>query len=72
METAFSEAGIPYQREVSIDYSCFSSGAKKRARLDFVVELPTKRVIVEIDEHQHENAGYSVSDDIRDGCNCMQ
>jgi hypothetical protein len=61
---ALDEAQIPYQREVRINYNCFSSGSKRWAMLDFVIELPDKRVIGEVDENQHNSVGYNIQCDL--------
>ena len=56
-------AGILYQREVRIDFSCFTSH-KKFARLDFVCEQKDRRVILEVDERQHADQSYSIGCDV--------
>ena len=56
---------IMFHREVVINYNCFTAGDNKKfARLDFVLELPDKRVILEVDEHQHKSVTYSVACDL--------
>jgi len=56
-------AGVLYQREVRIDFSCFTSH-KKFARLDFVCEQKDRRVILEVDERQHTDQSYSIGCDV--------
>ena len=53
-----------YQREIHINYNCINSDDKHFARLDFVLELPTKRVILEVDERQHHDVVYEVKCDL--------
>lgn len=52
--------GLVFQREVHISYSCLTSSAKRFARLDFVLELPRKRVVIEVDENQHKSCEYDI------------
>ncbi len=54
--------GFLFQREVRINYNCFQAD-KKFARLDFVLEMPSKRVVLEVDEFQHKKESYNVSCD---------
>jgi hypothetical protein len=63
---ALDACGLVYQREVHIDYRCLraASGDKHFARLDFLIERPTKRVILEVDENQHKDVTYDVSCDL--------
>ena len=61
---ALEEAGILLHREVRISYSCIDSNNKRFARLDVVIECENHRVILEIDEQQHKNEGYSVACDM--------
>jgi very-short-patch-repair endonuclease len=49
---------------VHIDYKCIDSEDKRYARLDFVLELPHKRLILEVDERQHQDVAYEVSCDL--------
>ena len=58
-----SSNSIVYQREVRIDYRCMDV-SKSCARLDFVIELAHQRVILEVDEHQHQTVTYSVQCDV--------
>ena len=56
---------LTIDREVHTSYSCIDAGTEKKfARLDFVLELPTHRVILEVDEHQHSTSSYNVRCDI--------
>jgi hypothetical protein len=59
-----SDSGIPFQRETTIDYRCIDSDSKRRAYLDFVMEMSTKRVILEIDERQHSDVTYEIQCDL--------
>ena len=54
---ALTEAGITYQREVHIGYSCseLETDNKKNARIDFLIERPTHRILLENDENQHKD-----------------
>lgn len=54
---------IVFSREHTIDYGCLagSTETKKRARIDFVLEGPHRRILLEIDEHQHKSGNYSLS-----------
>jgi hypothetical protein len=61
---ALSAHGYTFQREVRVAYSCLSSDVQKSARLDFVLELPDKRVILEVDERQHKDGNYTVGCDV--------
>jgi len=56
---------LTIDREVHTSYSCIDAGTEmKFARLDFVLELPTHRVILEVDERQHKDTSYNVRCDI--------
>jgi hypothetical protein len=55
---------LVYQREVPINHRCIDSEDKRFARLDFVLELPHKRAIIEVDERQHLDVTYEVSSDL--------
>ena len=46
-----TSCSIPYVREFSIS---FFGGAKKYARLDFLMEVPFGWIIFEVDERQHQ------------------
>jgi hypothetical protein len=65
------DAGLVFQAEVHIHYRCIDSDAKRFARLDFVLELPHKRVILEVDERQHKDVTYEVSCDLSRMCFVM-
>jgi hypothetical protein len=58
------DAGIFFDREVHIDYRCFNSDTKHFARLDFVMELEDRRVVLEVDENQHKDSSYQVDCDL--------
>ena len=58
------EYEVVFQREIRIDYKCIDSQDKHFARLDFVLELPTKRVFIEVDERQHHDTTDEVSCDL--------
>jgi hypothetical protein len=47
---------------IHIDYKCIDSNDKRSACIDFVLELPTKCVLLELDERQHLT--YDVSFDL--------
>ena len=49
-------AGIAFKREHQIDFSCLGGTF---ARIDFVIEGHGCILLVEVDEHQHEDGGYS-------------
>ena len=53
-----------FERERRISYECITSDHKKFARLDFLIERPDKRVILEIDERQHKDVGYEIKCDL--------
>ena len=60
-------SGFVFQREVHISYCCLDQDSlenKRSARLDFVIELPTHRVILEVDENQHKSETYNVACDV--------
>jgi very-short-patch-repair endonuclease len=61
MEIALT--GLKFEREVRIDYKYIDSGDKHFARLDFVLDLPDKQVILEVDERQHKGA-YTIQCDV--------
>ena len=72
VEAVLRTAGFVFQREVTIDYSCFAAtDNKRRAYLDFVLEMPSKRVILEVDERQHKDTTYSVACDLSRMTNVM-
>ena len=50
---------------------CIDSYAKQFARLDFVLEQPHKRIILEVDERQHKDASYEISCDLSRMCFVM-
>lgn len=49
-------ASIPFKREHQIDFSCLGSTF---ARIDFVIEGHACILLLEVDEQQHEDGGYS-------------
>jgi len=57
-------AGFCFEREVYISYQCFDTN-KSYSRIDAVFEFPSRnlRVLLEIDETQHD--GYGVACDVR-------
>jgi len=61
IEKVLTSAGFTFEREKHIDLQCSGAGEcdgvkkKYRARIDFVLELPDRRVFLEIDEHQHSD-----------------
>lgn len=59
-----NDAGIIYQREVQIHYGCNMNTKKQFARLDFVIEGPQRRVILEVDERQHQDTTYNIECDL--------
>jgi len=57
-------AGFCFERELYISYNCFDTN-KASSRIDAVLEFPSRdlRVLLEIDETQHD--GYGVACDVR-------
>ena len=54
---ALDAAGVPYKREHRIDFSCMGA---TNCRIDFLVLLANGvLVMLECDEHQHSDTGYS-------------
>jgi len=56
--------GMIFERERHISYECITSDDKKFAKLDFLIERPDKRVILEVDERQHKNVAYDIKCDL--------
>jgi hypothetical protein len=59
--------GFDFDFESQIDFKCVDADSKKNySRLDVVFEYPERdlRVILEIDEKQHQESSYSVSCDV--------
>ena len=62
--------GIPFESQVCVPFAgCGLQSDTKHAMLDFVVNLPHCKVIVEVDEHQH--AHYAISCEIRRECDVV-
>lgn len=51
------EGEITFQREIHIGYTCseLETENKKSAYIDFVIERPTHRILLECDESQHKD-----------------
>ena len=63
--TVKDDTFLTIDREVHTSFSCITAGTgKKFARLDFVIELPTHRVVLEVDERQHKDTSYNVLCDV--------
>tara|TARA_Y100000591_G_scaffold273055_1_gene248831 strand:+ start:211 stop:747 length:537 start_codon:yes stop_codon:yes gene_type:complete len=59
-----NENDIPFEREVSIEFSCFDTSGK-RARIDFVIPRPWGCILLEVDEDQHKFYNYEVSCEVK-------
>jgi len=68
---SLTKAGILFDREVSIDFSCGlgNDRAKKSARVDFVVQRPCPSGVItfyiEVDEREHSDDAYLLSCECR-------
>ncbi len=58
-------AGVGYNREHHVDFSCVEGDARRRfARVDFVIMIDSTVVMLEVDEGQHRFGDYSVGCDM--------
>ena len=57
LATILLTAGFVFQREQRISFNCFTTAdmLTKLAKLDFLIEVRDKRVILECDERQHKD-----------------
>ena len=59
----FDAHGVHYTTQYGVDLRCVTAREWHRARVDFATILHDTFVLLEIDEHQHNTANYSVSGD---------